>query len=301
MEVHVTLSRRSLLAGAAGSAVLLLPGAAVGAPPQSGWRERLRELERGYAGRIGAYVRDTGTGTTLAYRAGERFPLLSTFKVLVSAAVLDRGRTCEPGLLDRTVRWTEADLVEYSPVTGEHVADGLTVAQLCHAAITLSDNTAGNLLLRLVGGPAGLTRYLRRLGDPVSRLDRWETDLNIWSPGERRDTTTPAAIGHDLQALTVGRALHADDRATLVGWMRATVTGDNRIRAGVPADWTVGDKTGSAGDSYGAANDVAVAHRPVGAPVILAVYTRRDEPGRPYDETVIAETARILTGALTAR
>jgi beta-lactamase class A len=191
--------------------------------------------------------------------------------------------------------------VDYSPVTGEHVADGLTVAQLCHAAITLSDNTAGNLLLRLVGGPAGLTRYLRRLGDPVSRLDRWETDLNIWSPGEHRDTTTPAAMGHDLAALTVGRALHADDRATLVTWMRATVTGDKRIRAGVPANWTVGDKTGSANDSYGAANDVAVAHRPAGAPVILAVYTRRAEPGRPYDETAIAETARILTGALTTR
>jgi beta-lactamase class A len=292
----VTVSRRNLLAGAAGTAALLLPGTAAAAEPR--WRGQLRELEQGYAGRIGAYARHTGTGSTLAYRATERFPLLSTFKALVSGAVLHRARTCDPGLMERTIHWTEADLVEYSPVTGEHVADGLTVAELCHAAITVSDNTAGNLLLRQIGGPAGLTRYLRGLGDPVSRLDRWETDLNIWAPGEVRDTTTPAAAGRDLAALTVGRALHPDDRATLVGWMRASETGGKRIRAGLPADWTVGDKTGSAGDSYGAANDIAVAHPPTGAPVIVAVYTHRNQDGQGYDESVIAETARILATAL---
>ncbi|WP_255480985.1 class A beta-lactamase [Micromonospora thermarum] len=279
----------------------MLPGAAYGAPPSDTWREQLRELEQGYAGRIGMYARHMGTGRTLCYRADERFPLLSTFKVLVSAAVLDRARSCAPGLVDRRIRWTEADLVDYSPVTEAHVADGLTVAQLCHAAITRSDNTAGNLLLRQVGGPVGLTGYLRRLGDGVSRLDRWETDLNVWAPGERRDTTTPAAMGRDLAALTVGRALHPDDRTTLVDWMRATVTGDRRIRAGLPAGWTVGDKTGSSNDSYGAANDVAVAHPPTGAPLVLAIYTRRETQGQPYDEAIIAETARVLAGALGAR
>jgi len=291
-------SRRRVLAGTVGAAVLLLPGAAAAAPRNTSWHVRLRRLERGYAGRIGAYARNTGTGATVSYRGDERFPLLSTAKALAAAAVLHRARTCDPGLMERTVHWTEADLVDYSPVTGEHVADGLTVAMLCQAAITVSDNTAGNLVLRQIGGPAGLTAYARSLGDRVTRLDRWETDLNIWAPGEVRDTTTPAAMGRDLEAVTVGRALHADDRATLLGWLRAATTGANRIRAGLPADWTVGDKTGSANDAYGAADDIAVAVPPGGAPIIITVYTHRDATGQAYEERVIAETARLLASAV---
>jgi len=260
-------------------------------------RERLRALERAYPGRIGAYAVDTASDVAVSYRADERFPLLSTFKVLAAAAVLKRARTQDPRLLDRLIRWTEADLVEYSPVTEQHVADGLTVAQLCHAAITVSDNTAGNLLLQQIDGPAGLTRYLRSLGDRDTRLDRWETDLNVWNPTERRDTTTPAAMGRTLHALTVGRALHRDDRAQLIEWMRQTVTGDQRIRAGLPDDWSIGDKTGSS-YYYGAANDVAIAYPPSQPPLIIAIYTNRLESDLTNDNAIIAQTATILADAL---
>ncbi|WP_184723380.1 class A beta-lactamase [Streptosporangium saharense] len=259
---------------------------------------RLRALERSFRGRIGAYALDTGSGRTITYRSGERFPLLSTFKALAAAAVLHRARTSSPGLMERVVRWKRGDLKPNSPITEKHVRDGLSVARLCEAAITRSDNTAGNMLLRQIGGPAGLTRYLRSLNDPVSRLDRWETELNDWNPGEKRDTTTPAAVAGDLRAVTLGNALVPEDRARLEGWLRANKTGDARIRAGLPPGWGVGDKTGSS-DSYGAANDIAVI-RPPGsaAPIVMAVYTTREGADTRYEEKVIAETATVLVGAL---
>ncbi|MGH3387630.1 MAG: class A beta-lactamase [Actinomadura sp.] len=264
-------------------------------------RRELRRLETGFQGRIGAFAIDTETGRTVGYRANERFPMLSTFKAVAAAAVLSKGRENDPGLLDRRVRWRRADLVAFSPVTGQHVDTGLTVAQLCEAAITRSDNTAGNLLLRQIGGPAGLTRYVRSLGDPVSRLDRWETELNLWRPGARRDTTAPAYIGRDLHRLTVGNALDARDRARLVGWLRANTTGDARIRAGLPETWTVGDKTGTS-DRYGAANDIAIAWPPSSsAPLIISIYTNRHAAGAANDDKVIATTATLLAESLGRR
>ncbi|MFI7599356.1 class A beta-lactamase [Actinoplanes sp. NPDC049681] len=284
-------SRRTLLTGGATAAALLLfPGAA---RATSG----LAELERTYGARIGAFALDTGNGRTFQHRAGETFPLLSTFKALASAAVLRRARTCDPGLLDRVIHFGGGDLVEYSPITSLHVGDGMTVAALCEAALTYSDNTAANLLLRQLGGPEAVTRYARGLGDPVTRLDRWETDLNDWSPTEIRDTTTPKAMARNLQALTLGTALHRDDRARLAGWLRANTTGDARIRAGLPTDWTVGDKTGSS-DAYGAANDIALVEPPTGAPLVLAVYTNRPAADADFDNTLIARTATALVRTL---
>lgn len=296
----IELSRRRLLTGVpAGMLLLILPTdkASAGGVGGAAWRAELRELERVYAGRIGAFAVDTGTGATVSHRADERFPLLSTFKVLAAAAILHRARRHDPGLLERLIRWTEADLVPYSPITSLHVADGLTVAELCWAAIAHSDNTAGNLLIKQIGGPEGLTRYARRLGDARTRLDRWETELNDWAPDDPRDTTTPAAMGRNLQRLTLGDALDTPDRLRLVGWLRESVTGGARIRAGLPADWDIGDKTGT-GPTYGAANDIAFAQPPTGAPLIISIYTNRSAPDRPNDNAVIADTATILARAL---
>jgi beta-lactamase class A len=184
-----------------------------------------------------------------------------------------------------------------SPVTGQHVDTGLTVAQLCDAAITRSDNTAGNLLLSQIGGPAGLTAFARTLGDPTSRLDRWETDLNDWRPDDPRDTTTPAAIGRDLARLTIGSALVPQDRQLLNGWLRGNTTGGARIRAGLPTTWVIGDKTGTS-QSYGAANDIAVAWPPGSAPLIIAIYTNRHQPDAAADNQIVATTATVLAGAL---
>ncbi|MEU7855072.1 class A beta-lactamase [Nonomuraea sp. NPDC049141] len=261
-------------------------------------QKELRALEASFKGRIGAYALDTGTGKTIAYRSGERFPLLSTFKAMISAAALHKARTSDPGLMERVVHWTADDLKSNSPVTEKHVADGLTVAELCKAAITYSDNTAGNMVLKQIGGPAGLTRYFRTLKDPISRLDRWETELNDWTPKERRDTTTPASIARDLRKVTTGDALDAKDRATLNGWLKANTTGGARIRAGLPKTWTIGDKTGT-GSTYGTANDIAVIWPAKdAAPIIMAIYTNRPAADAANDEKVVAGTATILARGL---
>lgn len=297
-NVDTELSRRGLLVGAAATALSILPAApAFASGGQGEASARLRELEQAYQGRIGAFALDTGSGARIAYRSLERFPLLSTFKAFAAAAILDTARRCDPGLLDRLVRWTAADLVPSSPITEQHVDTGLTVAQLCAAAITVSDNTAGNLLLRQIGGPPGMTRYFRSIGDPISRLDRWEIELNDWHPGERRDTTTPAAAAADLRRVTLGRALVAEDRQRLIGWLRDNKTGGARIRAGLPATWVIGDKTG-ASSVYGALNDIAVAWPPSAAPVIFAIYTNRLAADLPFDNAVVASAATILADAL---
>ncbi|MFF5211148.1 class A beta-lactamase [Streptosporangium sp. NPDC000396] len=286
----------ALSAGTASAATAAFPAAAVSGEAQV--RKELRELEASFKGRIGAYAIDTATGKTVTYRAGESFPLLSTFKAPLCAAALHKARTSEPGLMSKVVKWTAADLKPNSPVTEKHVEDGLTVAQLCEATITLSDNTAGNMVLKQIGGPAGLTKYFRTLQDPISRLDRWETELNDWTPKEKRDTTTPAAISRDLRVLTVGKALHAKDQEQFNAWLLANKTGDERIRAGLPKTWTIGDKTGTNSDGFGGGNDIAVIWPEKGAaPIIMAVYTNRT-PGLAADNATIAKTATILARGL---
>lgn len=272
--------------------------AAPGAPAEAAARRALRALEVSFKGRIGAYAVDTATGRTVGHRSRERFPMVSTFKAVACAAVLRKARTSEPGLMGKVVRWSAAQVKPNSPVTAKHVKDGLTVARLCEAAITVSDNTAANMILKQIGGPAGLTRYLRSLKDPVSRLDRWETELNDWSPRELRDTTTPAAMAGDLRAVAVGNALDPRDRDQLKAWLMATQTGAARIRAGLPKTWTIGHKTGTGG-TYGTANDVAVVW-PKGssAPIVMAIYTNRRAADAAVDEKVLAKAATILARGL---
>ncbi|MGW0805482.1 class A beta-lactamase [Nonomuraea sp. NPDC002799] len=303
--------RQGRLMAATAMTISLLTGGTIAAGPVSATAEtvrapsgqarvtkELRELEATIKGHIGAFAIDTATGKTVGYRSGQRFPLLSTFKAMACAAVLHKARTSAPGLMDKVVTWTQAEVKENSPVTKDHVKDGLTVAQLCEAAITVSDNTAGNMVLKQIGGPAGLTRYFRTLKDPVSRLDRWETELNDWTPKERRDTTTPAFLGRDLRAVTVGDALGAKDRERLIGWMLASQTGGSRIRAGLPKTWTVGDKSGS-NLTAGLANDVAVVWpAKSAAPIIMAVYTTRTTSDTAASEKAIAGTATILARGL---
>ncbi|MBO2460038.1 class A beta-lactamase [Actinomadura violacea] len=267
------------------------------ADSQASVTERLKKLEKTHDDRIGAYALNTGTGRFVAYRADERFPFLSTFKAMACGAVLQKARRSDPGLMNRVIHYTKDDLVDNSPVTEKNVKRGMTVSALCKAAITRSDNTAGNLVLRQIGGPAGHTAFLRSLGDRVTRHDRWETDLNLWKPGEERDTTTPRAWAGDLRSLTVGGTLTRQDGNRLTGWMKQTITGDHRIRAGLPKNWKVGDKTGTGG-TYGTANDIAIAWPPSGAPVIIVITTNRPAADAGTDEPAIAETAGILAGAV---
>lgn len=249
-------------------------------------------LERKHGGRLGVCVIDTGSGGVVGHRAEERFPMTSTFKLLAAAAVLAKVDHGEDSL-DRRLTYAKADLVTYSPVTEKHVEGGMTLAEVCDAAVTLSDNTAGNLQLASIGGPEGLTAYARSLGDEMTRLDRMETALNEAVPGDPRDTTTPSAMVGTLYRLLVGSALAPASRERLVGWALANKTGDTRLRAGVPKDWRVGDKTGAGG--FGTNNDVGILWPPGRAPLIVAVYLT--ETTKPLDErnAVIAEVARIVS------
>ncbi len=217
------------------------------------------ELERKYQARLGVYVPASGATAAIAYRADERFAFCSTFKAPLVAAVLHQFPLTH---LDKVITYASNDIRSTSPITQQHVDTGMTVGQLCEAAIRYSDGTAANLLLADIGGTAAFTSYLRGLGDQASRLDQEEPELNRNPPEDHRDTTTPRAIALVFQQLALGDALPPDKRAMLTDWLARSTTGAKRIRAGFPADWKVIDKTGT-GD-YGRANDVAVVWSPGG-------------------------------------
>ncbi|MCA7905156.1 PenA family class A beta-lactamase [Burkholderia cepacia] len=266
--------------------------AAAVAPAAAG--QMLAELESSVGGRLGVCAIDTASGRVIEHRADERFPFCSTFKAMLSAAVLAQSVE-RPALLQQRVTYTRADLVNYSPVSEKHVGEGMTVAALCEAAIQYSDNSAANLLMKLLGGPSAVTAYARSIGDDTFRLDRWETELNTALPGDLRDTTTPAAMAASMRVLMVGDALPAAQRAQLVAWMRGNKVGDKRLRAGVPAGWTVGDKTGT-GD-YGTTNDAGVVWPPSRAPIAVAVYYTQARADARSKDDVIASVARIVVQA----
>lgn len=253
-------------------------------------------LESRSGGRLGVAVLDTATGARGGHRIGERFALCSTFKVLAAAQILARVDKGDEQL-DRRVIFSESDLVDYSPATKPRAGGrGMTMAELCEAAITLSDNTAGNLLLASFGGPAGLTAFLRALGDGVTRLDRIEPELNVVAPGDPRDTTAPAAMVETLRKLVLGDALKPVSRTQLTDWLVGNKTGDTRIRAGVPRDWKVGDKTGTG--NAGETNDVGVLWPPGRAPIVLSVYYAESRASADARNAVVAEAARIVAASL---
>ncbi|GAB2706314.1 class A beta-lactamase [Nocardia thraciensis] len=293
--------RRRFLAAALAAAALSVTaacdaGTAEPNPPAAAApAANFTDLEAKHGARLGVFAVDTGTGRTVATREGERFPMASTFKGLACGAVL-RAHPLSSGYFDQVIHYPATDLVENSPETEKHVETGMTVAELCHATITQSDNTAGNQILKLIGGPAGFTAFLRSLGDTTSRLDRWETELNTAIPGDERDTTTPAALAADYRALVLGDALAAPEREQLTSWLLANTTGGKRIRAGLPADWKVGDKTGS--PAYGGALDVAIAWPPNHAPLVIAVLTAKPEQHAQPDNELVATATREAVAAL---
>jgi beta-lactamase class A len=256
----------------------------------------LADLERRNGGRLGVAALDTASGRHVGHRADELFPLCSTFKFLAAALVLSRVDRGEEQL-DRRIVFADKDLVTYSPVTKDHVGSGgMALADICDAAVTLSDNTAGNLLLASFGGPPGLTSFARSLGDPATRLDRFETELNEAKPGDPRDTTTPAAMLGTMQRLLVGNALSVASRDRLIGWLVASKTGAKRLRAGLPNDWRVGDKTG--GGNNGTANDIAIAWPSGRAPILIAVYYTGSMIPDDARNVVIADAGRLAAAGL---
>jgi beta-lactamase class A len=276
---------------------LLLCLAATTSGSTSDFANRISSVEERTGARIGVAALDTAGGKRLDHKSEERFPMCSTFKFLAAAAILkrvDEGRE----KLDRFVSYGAKDLLEYAPVTKAHLNEGgMTLGALCAAAIEQSDNTAGNLLLDAIGGPAGLTKFARNVGDHVTRLDRKEPELNSAIPGDERDTTTPAAMCADMQRLVLGDVLSESSRHQLEDWLRHNETGSLTIRAGVPKTWTVGDKTGRCGN--GATNDVAIIRPPGHAPIVVAIYSIGSTSSADHRAATLAEAARVVVESLS--
>ncbi|SDZ01999.1 beta-lactamase class A [Lysobacter sp. yr284] len=279
----------------AGGAVASFGAAALGPKPaaaDAALRAKLAELEKRSGGRLGVSALDSGDGRRFDVRGGERFAMCSTFKFLLSAAVLhkvDRGDLD----LQQRIAVPKSALVPHAPFTGPLAEAGgdASVAQLCEATMTLSDNPAANLLLPLVGNPDGLTRFLRGIGDPTTRLDRNEPELNTAIPGDPRDTTSPNAMLASMRALLLGDALSAASRTQLADWLIANKTGDKRLRAGLPKDWRIGDKTGS---GNGTTNDIAIVWPSGRKPVFIVTYLTQATGEDEQRSAILADAARAL-------
>lgn len=243
---------------------------AYGAPDASA---QIAALEASLGGRIGVAALDTGSGRRIGHRGDERFAMCSTFKWLLAAAVLARANEGTLALAQR-IFYAARDLPSHSPVTNARLREGMDIEALCGAAVEESDNGAANLLLRTIGGPGSVTAYARSIGDSLTRLDRTEPALNENRPGDPRDTTTPSAMAADMQTVLLHATLNQASHDRLIGWMKNCRTGLDRLRAGLPDDWIVADKTGTGTGSgpTAAVNDVAVAWPPGRPPVVIASY-----------------------------
>jgi beta-lactamase class A len=260
-------------------------------------QQKLAELEASSGGRLG--IAAENPYLRIDYHANERFPFCSSFKVMAVSAILKQSMT-DSHLLQQKVFYKKRDLLPWSPISEKHVADGMTISQLCAAAMMYSDNTAITLLMKKLGGPEAVTAFARSIGDNKFRLDRWETALNTAIPGDPRDTTTPAAMEKSLQKLAFGNVLASPQRELLLTWMKNNTTGNARIRAGVPKGWIVGDKTGT-GD-YGTTNDIGIIWPPnCPQPIVAVIYfTQNKKDAAPRDDVIAAATRILINGFISA-
>ena len=279
--IAAKIHRRSVLGGAA----LLLPTplwAADGAAA-------ITALEKARGLKIGLAALDTGSGRTLMHRQNERFVMCSTFKMMLSAAVLarvDRGQE----RLDRVIHYKPSDLLDYAPAAKKNIATGMSIEKLCEAAVELSDNTCANLLFNVIGGPPALQSFVRGLGDMETRHDRIEGALNV--PDGDKDTTKPATMIQSMRKVLLGDVLKPGFRAHLSQWMRDCSTGKERIRSGIPKDWQVGDKPGSAFDML---NDIAILCPPGNRkPILVCCYTTGNKKDDKATPGTWAEIGKII-------
>lgn len=301
---HFTLERRTFLAGLAGftcfaglwalprhlnaAEALGLSSSSLLGIDQTELTEKLSRLEAMSGGRLGAARLDCATGRLYTYRGEEAFPVCSTFKILLAAAVLKQ----HSHRINDLVHYGQAKIISWSPVTKKHVNTGMAVEALCGAAVQYSDNTAANLLLEMIGGPAGLTAFTRSIGDEVFRLDRMEPALNQADPGDIRDTSSPAAMALTLNALLMTDILPSHHRELLQQWLMECATGASRIPAGAPSGWKVGHKTG--GGHNGTANDVGILLPPTGNPIILTLYLTQSTVTESVRDGILAEATRLF-------
>lgn len=245
-------------------------------------------------GTLGFYAINTANHQVIAQHAKQRFPFCSTGKLMVIATILKQSES-KPGLLNQHITFDQKTLTQsgYAPVTSKHLQTGMTVEQLCAAAIEYSDNAAANLLIKQLGGSQVVTQFARSIGNKSFRLDRTEPQLNTAIPGDPRDTSTPKDMAQSLKRLVLGDVLASKQRALLKTWLIHNTTGKNRIRAGVTKSWIVGDKTGTG--QYGTTNDIAVIWPPKRKPIILAIYfTQKSKSAKPNDQVISRVAKHVL-------
>ena len=257
--------------------------------------EATRKAEAWLGARVGLAIHDTGSGESWLHNADERFPMTSTFKVLACAALLARADAGKEDM-ERLVGITQGDLVTWSPVTEGRVGGEMSLNALCDATMRMSDNTAANKVLHALGGPAAVTAFVRSLNDETTRLDRRETDLNEGTPGDPRDTTSPAAMAASLQALVLGDALSPSSREKLTEWLVANEVGGPLLRAGIPGNWRIGDRTGAGG--HGTRGIVAVIWPPEHAPLVAAIYITQTKASMDERNEAIATIGRVLADTI---
>ena len=293
LSPRYSASRRNLLLSLA---TIPLAGAVLPAFGQPSKENPFAQIEAQIQGRLGVAVLDSGNERTMQYRADERFPLCSTFKLMLVATILKQS-VQQKNLLAKHIRYGKKDLVNHSPVTEQHVASGMRIDELCAATIQYSDNAAANLLLKELNGPPAVTAFARSIGDNTFRLDRYEPQMSASVPGDSRDTTTPMAMVQSMQKLILGDTLPPAQRDQLTNWLRGNTTGGEKIRAGVPADWQVADKTG--GGDYGTTNDIAILYPPNRAPVFVALYLTQDTKEAKMRPDLLAAATRIIVKSLS--
>nr|WP_246516650.1 class A beta-lactamase [Salicibibacter cibarius] len=252
-----------------------------------------RQLEEEYDANLGIYALDTGTNQSISYREDERFAYASTHKALTAGIMLQQNDIDE---LDQTIRITNDDLVNYNPITEDHVGEQMTLEELGEASMHYSDNTAGNLILEQIGGPEGFKEALRDMGDDVTNPERSEPELNEFLPGETQDTSTPEALASSLQSFTIGDALPQEKQELLTDWLKQNQTGDTLIRAGIPDNWEIGDRTGAA--SFGTRNAIAIIWPPNEEPIFLSVLSNKDQEDADYNDELIARATEEVINLL---
>ncbi|MDJ0512927.1 MAG: class A beta-lactamase [Methyloceanibacter sp.] len=291
------ISRRTFIVTGGATALaapLFRPSQAAAEAEPTALEATFAEIEKEVGGRLGVAVASPGTSLLATRRGDERFPMCSTFKLLAVAAVLHRVDEGEE-MLSRDIPIPRDAILEYAPVTEKQAGGTMTVSQLCEAAVVWSDNTAANLILESLGGPEGATAYVRTLGDDVTRIDRMEPELNLNGPDEVRDTTTPNAILGNLNALFLGEALSPLSRDRLTEWFVANETGKARLKAGLPPTWRVGDRTGTGPN--GTSNDIGVAWRDVGPPILIAAYITGSKSDGKSRDAALADVGRAVAAS----
>ena len=253
-------------------------------------KKQLEKIEKSFDGKIGVYAVDTNDNQIVAYRADDRFPVQSTYKLIAVSALLKQSNN-DKELLNEKINYSKNDLMFWHPITGQYVASGMTLEALSEAAISYSDNTAANLITKKLGGPKFVTDFAHAIGNQSFNIEHYEGDLNS-NPKNKQDTSTPKDIAMILQKLTLGRLLTQSQRIQLVGWMKNDTVGYKRIRAGVPIGWVVADKTGS-GD-YGIANDIGILWSPTCKPIVLAIYTVRNKRDAKSRDDIVASTTSVV-------